>query len=104
MTTNEQKIIRELKKQWSEFTVTRRSEREYDLSIEGKYSSNHRYMPNVQFSGWLPLIYIRELSNWTSQEIAEMTDHPTMVTEGDWSGVRDSDPERIWEIFHYVAG
>jgi hypothetical protein len=99
MTAAEQRIISILKNKWTEFSVTRRSEREFDLSVEGTYSDNH-YLPGTKFSGWLPLIYIRELTVWPSY--AHMTDYPEMVAEGDWSGVRDSENEKIWAIFHHA--
>jgi len=68
--------------------ITRKSDKEYDLKLEGK-----------GFSAWLPLLAIREMTCWPQDEIAVMTDYPSMVTEGDWSGVRDSDPDKIMAIF-----
>lgn len=72
--------------------IERRSEREYDLTLSGR-------MNGTLFSAWLPLLSIRETTDWTSREIARMTDYPSMVTEGDWSGVRDSDTDKIMAIF-----
>jgi len=93
------KIAEALK--WEDYKVSRRSEKEYDLSIEGR--SNHAYLGGVNFSAWLPLLAIRELTLWTSPQIASLTNYPSMCEEGDWSGMRDSDPENIWEIFHRFA-
>jgi len=77
--------------------VSRRSDREFDLSLEGRFAD---ILGGVAFSAWLPLFAIRELTQWAGYEIASCTDYPDMVAEGDWSGVRDSDPETIWAIFH----
>lgn len=72
--------------------VERKSEKDFDLVIHGYF--------NCAFSAWLPLGSINERLNWCSKEIARMTDYPEMVMEGDWSGVRDSEEEKIWEIFN----
>jgi hypothetical protein len=96
MNAKEKKIVDRLVEKCGikDLKVSRRSDREYDLSLEG------RYMREMNFSAWLPLFAIRELTLWPSEEIAQCTDYPEMVVEGDWSGVRDSDPEKIWAIFH----
>lgn len=73
--------------------ITRKSDRLYDLSI--KYTDKS----GMQHGAWLPLGAIREQTVWTSSEIANMTNHPTMTMTGDWSGVRDSDEDNIWAIF-----
>lgn len=102
MTPNEKKMIARLQAAcpMDDLKVERRSDREYDLTLKGKYAVSHKYMPGCSFSAWLPLAAINDLTLWPSQEIAECTDYPYMVMEGDWSGVRDSDPETIWAIFH----
>lgn len=104
MTKNETQLIAKLakKEDWQDYEVTRRSEREYDLSIEGKYGKNNKYLSGT-FSAWLVLAAIRELTLWTSPEIASMTDHPDMCEEGDWSGMRDSNPEALWAIFNHFV-
>ncbi len=83
--------------------IERRSQREYDISIEGKHYFDSPTKPGerveVGFSAWLPLMCIRDLLNWCQWDIAEMTSYPSMTAAGDWSGVRDSEPEYIWEIF-----
>lgn len=101
MTPNEQNLVARIvaKAYIADIKVTRRSEREYDLSVSGLYAKDSKHMAGVAISAWLPLLAIRELTPWPSEEIAACTDYPEMVTEGDWSGVRDSDPETIWFIF-----
>jgi hypothetical protein len=79
--------------------VTRKSDRECDLILEGRYGKDYPYMGGTAFSAWLPLLAIRELTLWTGEAVASLTDYPNMASEGDWSGVRDSDPETIWFIF-----
>lgn len=105
MNTNEKTIVDRIsrKAHVEVQKVERRSDREYDLSIEGRYADDAPYMAGVAFSAWLPLMAIRELTNWPSEEIASLTDYPDMVMEGDWSGVRDSDSESIWFIFDRFA-
>lgn len=101
MTQNEQNLIKRLavKCHLQDIRASRRSDREYDLSVEGKYRKDAPYMAGVAFSAWLPLLAIKELTEWPSESIASLTDYPDMVMEGDWSGVRDSDPDTIWFIF-----
>lgn len=81
-----------------DFRVSRRSEREYDLSVTGgtrvMFAEPMDHV--VRFSAWLPLATIRE-TNWT--RYAQMSDYPVMVEHGDWSGIRDSDAETVWRIF-----
>jgi hypothetical protein len=102
MTENEKKIIARLTNKCGleELKVVRKSDREYDLGLDGRFGSACPYMGGVSFSAWLPLLAIRELTVWTSDEIAGCSNHPTMAAEGDWSGIRDSEPENIWHIFH----
>jgi len=73
-------------------TILRCSDRPFDLQIEGTKAG-------TPFRAWLPLAAIGDLLSWTSQNVARMTDYPEMVREGDWSGVRDTDPKKIWAIF-----
>lgn len=73
--------------------ISRRSDREYDLTVEGKT------VDGIGFSAWLVLGMIANLP-WTSNKVAEMTDYPSMAKEGDWSGVRDTDEEKLWAIFN----
>jgi len=101
MNANEQKIVDRLveKCHIEDLKVVRRSDRECDLSLEGRFGKDYPYLGGVAFSAWLPLLAIRELTPWTSEAVASLTDHPNMAMEGDWSGVRDSDPDTIWFIF-----
>lgn len=105
MTPNEKSIIERLSAQChlEDIKVSRRSEREYDLTLEGRYGKSAPYMAGVAFSAWLPLMAIRELTQWPSEAIASLTDYPDMVMEGDWSGVRDSNEDTIWFIFDRFA-
>lgn len=73
--------------------ISRRSDRECDLTVEGKT------VDGIGFSAWLVLGMISNLP-WTTKKIAEMTDYPMMAMEGDWSGVRDTDDEKLWTIFN----
>lgn len=99
MTDNEKKLIARLGN-LEDLKVSRRSNREYDLNLEGRFGPDAPYMSGVNFSAWLPLFAIRELTVWTKKEIAQYTNYPDMTMEGDWSGMRDSEPENIWLIFH----
>jgi hypothetical protein len=70
----------------------RKSDRDFDVNVECTSDL-------CKFSLWLPKAAIRSLVDWTRPEVASMTDHPEMAMEGDWSGVRDTDEEKLWEIF-----
>jgi hypothetical protein len=101
MTPNEERLLARLNaaSPMEDLKVERRSDREYDLALKGRYSKSNKYLPGCAFSAWLPLAAINDLTVWPSAEIASLTDYPEMVMEGDWSGVRDSDPDKIWFIF-----
>lgn len=105
MTTNEEILVTRLvtHARLADIKISRRSDREYDLTLEGKYAPDAPYLAGTAFSAWLPLLAIRELTAWTSESIASLTDYPDMVMEGDWSGVRDSSTETIWFIFDRFA-
>jgi hypothetical protein len=80
--------------------VWRRSSRMYDLSIEGvKHTTVNDRPLDMNFSAWIPLQVIRSV-NWI--KFAGMSDYPEMVHTGDWSGIRDSSSEAIWEMFSYA--
>ena len=68
----------------------------YDISIKGTHDG---YMNEIRFSAWLPLLAIRELTDWCEPQVASMTDYPEMAMAGDWSGVRDTNRDSIWAIF-----
>ena len=77
--------------------VERESDREFDLSIRGKgvYTKDKEPLGHAhEFSGWLPLSTIHCLTCWP--KMVPESDHPTM--DGDWSAIRDSDPETIWAM------
>jgi hypothetical protein len=105
MTDNELHVVARLiaKCGLTEVKMERKSDREYDISLKGKYAPDAPYLAGTAFSAWLPLLAIRELTAWTSESIASLTDYPDMVMEGDWSGVRDSSTETIWFIFDRFA-
>lgn len=102
MTPNEQRLVDRLTKEcyFEDLSVERESNREYDIVLKGRYGKNARYMAGCAFSAWLPLLAIKELTVWPSEEIANLTDYPDMAMAGDWSGVRDTDRDRIWYIFY----
>lgn len=53
----------------------------------------------AKMSAWLPLALIRA-SNWP--KFSGLSDYPDMVAAGDWSGIRDSSKETIFEILPYA--
>lgn len=102
LTANERAALRAFESRGETIhKVERRSEREFDLSLEGE--KDWGLSKPVRFSAWLPLSAIREFTNWPDPRIGSMADYPGMATGGDWSGIRDSDPETIWAIFEAHA-
>ncbi len=75
--------------------VARRSDLEYDLSLKGTSPG----YGGCAFSGWLPLMAIHDLTRWTDHAVADMTDHPEMARDGDWSAIRDTSVRKTWAIF-----
>jgi len=101
-TTHERRIIRELraKDRWvGSVWIGRRSDREFDLSIEGVKHYGSSPEQTVRFTAWLPLAAISTLTNWASWQVGELTDYPEMTAGGDWSGVHDTSPSGVWTIF-----
>lgn len=87
---NEMKLIEKL---FSSVTkITRKSDREYDLLIEGIHYTG-------PYEAWLPLTAIKELVSWSNFNVAELCDYPKMAESGDWSAIRDSSETAIWNIF-----
>ena len=88
LTKNEKKLINILTKRdgWLNIKVERKSNREYDLKIKGEDIL-------TLFEAWLPLSTIRSV-DWP--KYANMSSYPEMVSQGDWSGIRDSDTGNIW--------
>jgi hypothetical protein len=101
MNENEKKMVDRLVEKCGieDLNITRRSDREYDLTLKGRYGKDYPYMGGTAFTAWLPLFAISELTMWTEESIASLTDYPDMTASGDWSGMRDSDPDTIWFIF-----
>jgi len=82
-------------------TLKRRSIRLYDLEYSGRKSTGGHhgsYIETCAFSAWLPLSAISSL-DWSTSEFADLSDYPDMALSGDWSGIRDTCPEGIWEMF-----
>ena len=74
--------------------VSRKSDREFDISYNA-YSGE-----NYTISAWLPLASIHAFVTWPSKQVAKLSDYPDMVMAGDWSGIRDSSEDKIWNIFN----
>ncbi len=79
-------------------SIERRSPREFDLGISGQHE---KFATPANYTAWLPLAVIGE-ANWV--ELAPHSDYPSMVWDGDWSGIRDSSEEAIWRMFEIVRG
>lgn len=75
--------------------VTRRSDRKFDLTVEGKT------VDNIPCMIWLVLGCIATKLDWKSPEVANMTDYPEDVLQGDWDGVLDTSKDKLWVIFHH---
>ena len=96
VTEAERELIRKVgqKESWAHIeTVERFSPRTYDIGLSGQYQAG----PGVAdgFSAWLPLATIRA-GNWP--RLASLSNYPRMVRQGDWSGIRDSSEEAIWDM------
>jgi hypothetical protein len=84
------------------WTIERLSSQPFALRISGKKSYLLSKQPSestYDFSCSLILASIATLLRWSSPEIAKLTDHPEITRQGDWSGVRDSDDDKIYYIF-----
>lgn len=79
---------------WKKYKVSRTGTYPFELRIDGVGKND------IQFSGLLKLIAIHSLVNWTSPQVAMMSSYPSMVREGDWSGIRDSSDDAIDNIFY----
>lgn len=75
------------KQEWSDVVIERKSDAEWDFSVEGRMKFGFNPDDTVRFQAGPKLALIREAS-WPSY--AGMSDYPEMVEMGDWSGVRDS--------------
>jgi len=93
MTPKESRLVSLLseKKGWTEVKAARRSDREFDLELNG-FSTEM----NCTFSAWLPLASVGSLAQWRTEEVAEHA----KSTKGDWTSLRESGEETIWSVFH----
>jgi hypothetical protein len=80
-------------------TIERLSSQPFALRISGKKSYTKPSETTYDFSCSLILASIASLLRWSSPAIASLTDHPDLARQGDWSGVRDSDDDKIYYIF-----
>ncbi len=81
-------------------TIYRRSDKPFDLQLDGTHTFTlDNEDSTCRMSAWLPLLAIREFVLWTHPLVAERSEYPGMAMEGDWSGIRDSSAEQIWDIF-----
>lgn len=74
-------------------TVTRKSDKPFDLHIEGRIalkSVTGGQPVSCRFAAWFPLAAVRKFSEY------DMVDVP----HGDWSFIRDSGPANVWAIFN----
>ena len=71
---------------------------EFDLQVS--YVDRSMIDAGVHTTAWIPLAAIKRLICWTHESVARMTQYPQMTMDGDWSGVRDSNMNQIWMIFH----
>lgn len=71
--------------------ATRRSDHPFDVNIEGP-----------GYRSWLPLAVLSNYWGIYQDKLALMSSYPSMVLDGDWSGIRDSSEEQIWAMFEYV--
>lgn len=78
--------------QWyGHITIERRSEREYDVSIDG---GHNKFGFPVGFRGWLPLAMLHLW--WGDKQCSHLVDD---MGTGDFSFVRDREPDEIWAMF-----
>ncbi len=99
LTTNEKKfLVLYMKKTGNTVnlaSVKRASDRPFDFHFGGMKKSGG----GIGYEAWAILAGIADLTLWTCDEIANMTDYPSMAASGDWSGVRDTDKEKLRTIF-----
>lgn len=88
---------------WTKYTAERRSDKEFDIKIKGEQGIGENKWP---FSAWMPLSIISGV-NWADNKIWKLSDgygkKGYIPVQGyDWSGIRDSSNEAIWEMT-YIA-
>jgi hypothetical protein len=112
---------------WVEIVVLRKSDREFDLKIDGKYMvemdergpfkriddgtrpgyeqhqmgalTGRKVAKTFNFGAWLPLSVLNVA--YHDRKLSRYVDDQGT---GDWSFVRDADNECIWEMFNNVRG
>jgi hypothetical protein len=89
-------LFGEAAKAGQDIFVDRNSPREFDLHLDGSGSRQH-----VGFGAWLPLAAIHALDGKRLERAFAMSDYPGMA--GDWSAIRDSQPDTIWWIFNELV-
>jgi hypothetical protein len=77
---------------WNYVNIEKKNDREFDIHISGE-----------SFSARMPLSVISN-TNWADDSIWDLTDaygkKGLVPPQGhDWSGIRDSSEEQIWEMF-----
>lgn len=105
LSEREKRVLEILRKSeyWTKYTVERKSDKEFDINIEGEQGVGENKWP---FSAWMPLSIISGV-NWADNKIWKLSDgygnKGYIPIQGhDWSGIRDSSNDAIWEMM-YVA-
>lgn len=88
---------------WTKYTLERKSDKEFDIIIDGEQDMGENKWP---FSAWMPLSIISGV-NWADNKIWKLSDgygnKGYIPIQGyDWSGIRYSSKDAIWEMT-YVA-
>lgn len=82
-------------------TVKRQSRRLFDLTYAGEKMYGLKPKDVCNFSAWLPLSAV-SACDWSTDTYADLSDYPGLVITGDWSGIRDTCKEGIWEMLEVV--
>lgn len=104
LTNTERRILDILKEKeiWTEWEVKRNSEREFDIHIDGKRNIGKVGECSYGFSSWMPLAIIYNI-NWADSKIWKLSngygEKGYIPCQGyDWSGIRDSSEDAIWQM------
>ena len=104
LSTNEQRIMTFLGncESWEEITTVTRDDsgEEFDIHFTGV---SRLGSTTCNASADMKLALIHE-SIWCAPSIAILSSYPQMASSGDWSGIRDSDPEAIDAMFWKALG
>lgn len=105
LTTTENRVLDMLRdmEKWGDVTIERKSDKEFDIHIKGEKGTGDF---KCEFSAWMPLSIIYN-ANWADKRIWKLSDgygsKGHIPLQGhDWSGIRDSSNEAIWDMM-YVA-